>query len=165
MCARDMPMSKNTEREKFKAITLDKWAAEASKNKQQVVIEDKSDLVEAFHSIAERHEDLKGKQMIMEEVAIPLKKVFTAANSQINNLQRTTAALAYLNSEKVRSQIWVVPAGQGKSKIHAALTYIFLDNTNYDVHVVFQHEGLLEIDRERNKKLQIYCDNSGMRYS
>ena len=33
MCARDMPMSKNTEREKFKAITLDKWAAEASKNK------------------------------------------------------------------------------------------------------------------------------------
>ena len=36
----------------FEDITLDKWEAEAQKDNKQMVIEDKNDLVDAFHSIA-----------------------------------------------------------------------------------------------------------------
>ena len=70
-----------------------------------------------------------------------------------------------MNAERVQSQIWVVPAGKGKSIIHAALTYLFLHQTDYDIYVVFQHEGLLEVDKERNRKLQIYCDGARKKYS
>jgi len=60
-----------------------------------------------------------------------------ASNTEISYLQLATSSLAYLNHEKFPKQIWVVPAGQGKSKIHAGLTYLFLEHTDYDVYVVF----------------------------
>jgi len=84
---------------------------------------------------------------------------------ELNNLQLATAALAYLNHENKQSQIWIVPAGQGKSRIHAALTFLFLDQTDYDIHVVFQHDGLKEADDDRNTLLKTYCENSGRRWS
>ena len=46
---------------KFKDINLKEWATEAKKKHQTEVIKDKSDLVNAFFSIANRHEDLIGK--------------------------------------------------------------------------------------------------------
>ena len=93
--------------------------------------------MDAFHSIAERHADLKGKQQLVEDIAGPVKQRFSASNTEISHLQLATSSLAYLNHEKVPKQIWVVPAGQGKSKIHAGLTYLFLEHTDYDVYVVF----------------------------
>ena len=53
-------MSK-AQKDVYKELPLDKWADEASKAKQQAVMEDKKDIRAAFFSIAERHEDLNGK--------------------------------------------------------------------------------------------------------
>ena len=93
--------------------------------------------MDAFHSIAEIHADLKGKQQLVEDLASQVQKRFMASNTEISYLQLATSSLAYLNYEKIPKQIWVVPAGQGKSKIHAGLTYLFLEHTDYDVYVVF----------------------------
>ena len=93
--------------------------------------------MDAFHSIAEMHADLKGKQQLVEDMAAHVQKRFTASNTPISYLQLATSSLAYLNHEHIRKQIWVVPAGQGKSKIHAALTYLVLEQTDYNVYVVF----------------------------
>jgi len=59
----------------------------------------------------------------------------------------------------------VVPAGQGKSRIHAALTCLFLEHTDHDVHVVFQHEGLKDADEERNEMLAKFCEKAGKKWS
>ena len=91
--------------------------------------------------------------------------MFTEANLKINHLQLAASALAFLNHYKYSAQIWVVPAGHGKSVIHSALTFLFLEHTDYDVYVIFQHEGLLNVDKERNKKLQINRDAAGSNYS
>ena len=48
------------------------------------MIEDKNDIVDAFHSIAKRHQDLKGKQALVEEKAAQIKVVFREANLKIN---------------------------------------------------------------------------------
>ena len=71
----------------------------------------------------------------------------------LNNLQEATSLLAFENSKKETHQIWVVPAGQGKSRIHAALTFLFLKNTDYDIYVAFQNDQLMKTDLEHNEKL------------
>lgn len=164
--ARDLPnkMSRS-EQERFKSLTLDKWEKEAKKESQVQELEDKGNLVAAFVSIAERHKDLKGKQELVQEYGRGPIKVFEESYTELNHLQCATACLAFANSEKVPAQIWVVPAGQGKSRIHAALTFLFLDRTDYDIHVVFQHDGLKKIDQERNKRLQMFCDGSQRKWS
>jgi hypothetical protein len=55
----------------------------------------------------------------------------------LNHLQLATATLAFLNHEKEHAQLWVVPAGQGKSFIHAQLTFLFLEHTDFEIYVVF----------------------------
>ena len=82
--------------------------------------------------------DFSGKQV---------QVVFNNINVPINHLQIATAALAYENHVKESAQIWCVPAGQGKSKIHAALTFLFLEKTDYDIFVIFSNDTLLEIDK------------------
>ena len=117
------------------------------------VIDDKKDIVNAFHSIADRHRDLKGKEELVNGHVKRISATLKEANLEINSLQMATLALAFENHEKVPYQIWIVPAGQGKSKIHAGLTFLFLENSDYDVHVVFQNTVLLEIDKKRNELL------------
>ena len=69
-----------------------------------------------------------------------------------------------MNHEKVLSQIWIVPAGQGKSRIHAAITFLFLEYTDYDIYVVFQHDGLKVADDDRNTQLKGFCEASGRKW-
>ena len=153
MCARDLPKQSRGAQSRFKEITLDKWLDEVKKEQQQMVIEDKNDIVDAFNSIAVRHKDLLGKEELVQLHGRPVRNVFAEAKVELSHLQLATATLAFLNCEKVQAQIWVVPAGQGKSRIHAALTFLFLEHTDYDIYVVFQNEGLMKIDRERNRNL------------
>ena len=61
MTALKFPKMSKSQRDVYKELPLDKWAAEADKAKQQGALEDKKDLRAAFFSIAERHEDLSGK--------------------------------------------------------------------------------------------------------
>ena len=75
-----------------------------------------------------------------------------------------TTALAFWNSKDYRAQIWVVPASGGKSRIHAALTYLFLTKTDYNVAVAFQDEGLMNADTERNKELMTFCNKGGLEW-
>ena len=105
--------------------------------KDEEFIEDKNDLTAAFHTMAELNPDFSGKERLCNLNAGPLQQAFTEGRMQLNHLQQATALLAYLNHDKVHRQIFVVPAGQGKSRIHAALTFLFLKNSDYDIYVVF----------------------------
>ena len=149
----------------FKQITLDQWATTIQKQKQEEVIENKNDLTDAFFSIVERHEDLNGKEYLVEKHAAHVTRAFREGMMTISHLQLATACLAFLNHEQKKHQIWVVPAGQGKSRIHAALTFLFLKFTDYDIYVVFQNDTLKKTDTEHNEKLQKYCDASKWNYS
>jgi hypothetical protein len=162
--ARDLgKMPKGTTR-KYNSISFDMWAKQAADDTKVEIIEDKNDTVAAFLSIADRHADLKGKQELVELEALQLVKIFDQADTPINHLQQATAALAYLNSERETAQIWVVPAGQGKSTIHAALTFLFLKHTDHDIHVVFNDGGLMRKDQAQNEKFTKLCQNAGIDY-
>jgi hypothetical protein len=101
--ARDMPKLHKSDQTRFKELRLDQWVEEAKKEKKHEVIENKNDLVDAFFSITERHQDLIGKQELVEESGAPVMKVFKEINMKVNYLQLATATLAYHNHKKVRS--------------------------------------------------------------
>lgn len=164
MVVRDMGDMPRETIKKYKGLTLDKWAKQAKEDTKKEIIEDEKDLVAAFLSIAERHDDLKGKQELVEREAFELVKIFGEADTPINHLQQATAALAFLNAERETAQIWVVPAGQGKSTVHAGLTFLFLKNTDHDIHVVFNDDGLMKKDQAQNEKFTKLCEHMGMAY-
>ena len=83
---------------------------------------DKNDLVDAFHSIAKRHKNFKGKAELVDFESKPIKSIFIEARVELNHLQLAASTLAYLNHKEKRRQIWVVPAGHGKSHIQQAIT-------------------------------------------
>ena len=115
-------------------------------------------------SITDRHADLKGKQELVQREAKGLVNIFKEAEIPINHLQQATAALAQQNAEHQSAQIWVVPAGQGKSTIHAALTFLFLKNTDHDIHVVFNDDGLKKKDADLNQNFIRLCEKAGLEY-
>ena len=51
-CARDLPKQFRGVQSRFKELTLDKWVDEAKKDKQQIAIEDKNDVVAALYDIS-----------------------------------------------------------------------------------------------------------------
>ena len=57
-----------------------------------------------------------------------------------------------------------MPAGQGKSTIHAALTFLFLKNTDHDIHVVFNDNGLKKKDEDLNQNFIRLCENAKLDY-
>ena len=57
-----------------------------------------------------------------------------------------------------------MPAGQGKSTIHAALTFLFLKNTDHDIHVVFNDNGLKKKDEDLNQNFIRLCEKAGLDY-
>ena len=86
----------------------------------------------------------------------PIQTIFKEIQVDLNSNQLATAALAYLNSSNQPRQIWVVPASNGKSRIHQALTLFFLKYTKLDIIVAFCDEGLLKTDQENNRYLFDY---------
>jgi len=66
----------------------------------------------------------------MEEQIVPASKdtanAFEDIEFPLNNNQRAVAAVAFLNEERCKRQIHIVPAGKGKSRIHAGITHMFL---------------------------------------
>ena len=162
--ARDLGKMPTNTRLVYRALSLDQWAKQSEKDTTVSVIEDKQDITTAFLSIADRHPELKGKQELVEGEAKSLVNIFREAEIPINHLQQATAALAHHNAEHQSAQIWVVPAGQGKSTIHAALTYLFLKNTDHDIHVVFNDDGLKKKDADLNENFIRLCEKAGLDY-
>ncbi len=68
-------------------------------------------MIDAWKSIAERHEDLKGKEELVGIHARQVTLAFNEGLTELSHLQLATACLAFLNREKEPRQIWVVPAG------------------------------------------------------
>ena len=59
-------------------------------------------------------------------LSTPIAIALDDASSNLNNLQLATTMLAFKNMEKKKHQMWVVGAGQGKSRVHVALTFAIL---------------------------------------
>ena len=85
-------------------------------------------------------------------------KAFEEIELPLNHNQRAIAAIAYLNEERCKRQIFVVPASKGKSRIHAAVTHMFLKHTQCNIHVVFENEGLKKRDEKQNEQLKIFSN-------
>ena len=75
---------------------------------------------------------LRAADQILAEDTRRTRKVLTRydINTPLKSLhdhnQRAVAAVAYLNEERCKRQIFIVPAGKGKSRIHAGMTHMFL---------------------------------------
>ena len=52
----------------------------------------------------------------------------------------------------------------GKSRIHAAITYLLLQHTSEKVYVIFHNKGLEKKDEAVNKALKTYTDSSGLNW-
>jgi superfamily II DNA or RNA helicase len=62
-------------------------------------------------------------------------------------------------------QVFVIPAGQGKSRVHAAITSLFLKNTNEKIFVIFENEGLMRRDETQNSQLKIFYENAQQKWN
>ena len=64
----------------------------------------------------------------------------------MNHVQVVTASLAFHGLAKHKNQCWIVPAGWGKSVIHAEITFLLLRESSVIVYVIFQNEALKRVD-------------------
>ena len=136
--------------------TLDKWQSLIEKHQDGAVKEQESDFLTVAQKLFDRHTALATLEDEMMNKIDPIRTTFKEIEVDLSSNQLATASLAYLNSATNPKQIWVVPAGKGKSRIHQALTLFFLKYTKLDVIVAFWDEGLLNTDRENNKSLFDY---------
>ena len=146
----------------LKGETLTRWPDLLKNQKEEATIEDSSHFVEATQKLFDLNEGLQKFEGESAFSSRPVKQLFSDIDLVLNNNQLATATLAYLNSREQARQIWVVPGGQGKSRIHAAITYCFLKYTKLNVTVIFQSQGLLDIDRNLNKGMFDYAESAGM---
>ena len=58
----------------------------------------------------------------------------------------------------MRQQVCVVPAGQGKSRIEAALALYLLMSTKVNVYMVYPNDGLLKRDKREYETLLAFVD-------
>ena len=61
------------------------------------------------------------------------------------------------NSKYNKYQLWVVPAGQGKSRIAGAAAYHILKTTNKHVYVVFANERLKKDDKDELENIWTFA--------
>ena len=76
LIALNLPKMTRSEQEAYKELSLDQWVDKGNQQKQQVVVKNSNDVVDAFLQLSRRHRDLKGKQELLEEKAGKVKKVF-----------------------------------------------------------------------------------------
>ena len=107
LTANSFPKMTPTDKNKYKELTLERWCQEVKQESKVSDIDDKKDMVVAFHSIANRYTDLKGKEELVHGHANRIKATFKEANLEINNLQMATAGLAYENHSQVLSLIHI----------------------------------------------------------
>ena len=60
----------------------------------------------------------------------------------INNIQLATAAFTATNATYTKYQVMEVPAGQGKSRIAAAIAHVVLSDSNAHVYMIYPNRGL-----------------------
>ena len=69
----------------------------------------------------------------------------------ISNIQLATAAFTAANVTHTKYQVMEVPAGQGKSRIAAAIAYFILNRSNVQVYMVYPNKGLKDRDEKEYK--------------
>ena len=141
-------------------VTLDKWVQTTQEQKEQAEFADSNHFAQAYQKLLDMNVGLAWLEESITPASDSAAKVFDEIELPLNHNQRAIAAMAHLNEAKCQRQIWIVPAGKGKSRIHAALTYMFLQHQQCNIKVVFENEGLKKRDEELNAQLKIF-ENAG----
>ena len=69
----------------------------------------------------------------------------------INNIQLATATFMAVNCPHKEYQVMEVPAGQGKSRIAAAIAFLILNRSqNVHVYIVYPNKGLKNSDKDES---------------
>lgn len=79
--ARNFNLKIKEQKDLLKITTLDRWDQDLKKHHQDEAIEDKSNHVCAFDSIANRHPEFKGKEELVGKHSNDLKRVFNEAET------------------------------------------------------------------------------------
>ena len=112
----------------------------------------------------DRYSEFKQWEQDAQDMSVPLVTALDDASSNLNHLQLATTIFAYKNMEKQKHQMWVVYAGQGKSRIHVALTFAILKFARQKVYVVFQNERLKKRDEKQNDRLIKFAKTCGLEW-
>ena len=144
--ARDIDKLTQTQRRELKTTALTQWDVHPTIAMQKEELVDTDNVTTAFFDIEKRHKEFKPWQKEIEDFAHNISAVFNEVSLKVNHVQCVTSSIAYQNSSRVKNQCWIVPAGQGKSVIHAEISSLFLKYTNLNVCVIFQNEGLKKVD-------------------
>ena len=142
---------------------MDKWKDMINSFKEDQDRFDQNSFAEALKVLFELNSNLKDLREEATQHAPTIQRCFEDVDMPLNNIQLATATLAYLNTRRFQHQIYVVPAGQGKSRIHAAITFSILKNTNQNVYVAFANEGLMKRDRDQIEAMFGYFGGRGLR--
>ena len=59
----------------------------------------------------------------------------------------------------------MVPAGRGKSRIHAAMSHMFFKHTEAHIIVLFENKGLLNRDMKQNELFEIFKEADKSAYA
>ena len=105
------------------------WRNIFERKKVDDEIEDDEDIHRAFLKLAELNPSIEGLQSFVESSYKDVKSKFGYLNTEINSRQLATAMAMAANAEYNKYQLWVVPAGQGKSRIAGAAAYHLLKTT------------------------------------
>ena len=121
----------------IKGITMKKWPEIVKDIKEKKVIFDEKSFADALQTMLDRHDDLKHCKANVLDEAKAIQSLLGDSEFKLNHVQLATSMLAYQHTKVQQRQMWVVPAGQGKSRIHAALTLALLKYTKQSIYVVF----------------------------
>ena len=124
------------------------WKNIFERKKVDEEIDDDVDIHRAFLKLVELNKSIEGLKCFVESSYKDVKETFAYLNTEINSRQLATAMAMAANTEYNKYQLWVVPAGQGKSRIAGAAAYHLLKTTDKHVYVVFANDRLMRDDKE-----------------
>ena len=106
--------------------TLDRWVQSSKEQKSQAEFGDSNHFCQAYQKLLDFDSSLTWLEEDITGASENTSKAFDEIDLPLNHNQRAIAAVAFLNEERCSKQILIVPAGKGKSRIHAAITHMFL---------------------------------------
>ena len=148
----------------LKEASLTEWPMYFKQFAAEEMIQDNYTIESAHKDIHSRHKELDNNLTEVKGLANFCKPRYCDVDLPINNKQMVTGVIAYLNSQKVAKQVWVVPASHGKSRIQSILAVLATMQTKQKVRIVFADESIKKRDKKLNEKILDFLEKVGYKW-
>jgi hypothetical protein len=108
---------------------LNEWLEISNEARQKQEFDDKGSIIAGFQHIMELNPCLAWLEDQVNGPANSIQEAFDVVRVGINHVQLATAAFVAANATHTKYQVMEVPAGQGKSRIAAAIAYFVLNHS------------------------------------